>query len=305
MRKIIFEWMGYEENISNSLKLNFPNTTFTKDKFNTEIAKGYEIISIFVDSYISNDNIDFLVNNGLKGIAIRAAGTDMIDYEYAKSKGVTVMRVANYSPESIAEYAFTLLLMVIRKLNIGVNNFRERGEMQEIGFTLKGKTIGIYGFGRIGKEVARISAGFGMDVIFFDKYVSEEDGVRKVNSLEKLVSTCNILSIHAPLNDNTRYTINSDLLSYANNDLIIINTARGDIVDSNAVIDALKSGRIAGLGIDVWDSGNTDDLFDERLTGLSVVQTNHVAFITKEAIQEILIQTIENISLNPRVENVL
>jgi phosphoglycerate dehydrogenase-like enzyme len=124
-----------------------------------------------------------------------------------------------------------------------------------MGRTLHGKILGIYGVGRIGSIVAEIAKGFGMQIVFFDKFVESLEGTKKVNSLSELVGQIDFLSIHVPLTDETRYSINSEVLNSAKQGMVLINTSRGDVVDSNALVAALDSGKLSGAGVDVWDSG--------------------------------------------------
>ncbi len=295
---IFFEWAEYEESVNNDIKLDFSQAELVSDRFSLDKALGKEVISIFVDSKISDDDLRRLKESGTKKIAVRSVGTDMLNIELAKEVGLNVFRIASYSPESIAEHVYALLLGLVRKLNVQ----RELHEKEmhtrtarEMGRTLHGKILGIYGVGRIGSIVAEIAKGFGMQIVFFDKFVESLEGTKKVNSLSELVGQVDFLSIHVPLTDETRYSINSEVLNSAKQGMVLINTSRGDVVDSNALVAALDSGKLSGAGVDVWDSGVVDDRFDQRLLRDNVIQTQHVAFFTYEAVKEILEQTWQNI----------
>ncbi len=174
---------------------------------------------------------------------------------------------------------------------------------KDMGRTLNSKTIGIYGVGRIGSVVAKIAQGFGMQVLFFDRFVESVPNADKVDSLIALVKASDFLSIHVPLTDETRYSVNDEVLANAKNGMVLINTSRGDVVEPESIIHALDTGKLSAAGLDVWDSGKVDDLFDKRLLRDNVIQTQHVAFFTYEAVKEILEQTWQNIWGEPIEKN--
>lgn len=309
MSAVFFEWQQYEQMVMDQFGLSLPDDVeLVSDQFNLEHALGHEQISIFVDSKISQQDLEQLVEAGCKQILIRAAGFDMLDINAAKQLGIEVCRVASYSPESIAEYVFALLLTVVRKLNVERRLHEQKQNVREVssmGTTLAGKTLGLYGIGKIGAVVAQIAQGFGMQVQFFDKFVDSFDQAQKVTSLAELFGVSDVVSIHVPLTDETKYSVSAEILTGAKPGLVLINTSRGDIVDSNAVIAALDAGKLSGMGVDVWDSGQQDDLFDERLLRDNVIQTHHIAFFTAEAVMSILKQTIDSLAGNPAEANVL
>ncbi len=297
-KTIVFEWSDYEQSVYTKENLDWDSARFEPGKFDLHMAEGYPCVSIFVDSKITNQQLDDLARNGTRYIAIRSAGFDMLDVEYAKNIGIGIYHVASYSPESIAEHAFALILNLVRKLNVERRHHAELETIrtiQSMGFTLHGKRIGLYGVGRIGSVMAKIADGFGMQVGFYDKFVDKIPAATKLNSLPDLFSLCDVVSIHVPLTAETKQSVNWEIISKAKPGLILINTARGDIVDSKAVIKGLDQGILGGLGADVWDSGKVDDLFDPRLFRDNVIQTHHVAFFTYEAVAEILQQTIANL----------
>lgn len=304
---IVFEWTDFEQYVFAKEEMRW-SARFETGKFDMQKAKGYPNISIFIDSKISNKELDELARNGTRYIAIRGAGHDMLDVEYAKTIGIGVYFVASYSPESIAEHAFALLLNLVRKLNIERKHhahLQHIRTIQSMGTTLKGKRIGLYGVGRIGSVMAKIADGFGMEVGFYDKYVDVLPAATKLNSLNELFQQCDIVSIHVPLTPETSHSINSEIFEQAKPGLILINTARGDIVDPQAVLHALDKGIISGLGVDVWDSGKIDDKFDSRLYRDNVIQTHHIAFFTYEAVRELIKQTILNLQGEGDQRNIL
>lgn len=307
MKSIFFEWQDYESLIAKEYNLDLNEIKTTSGKFNLDEASGFEIISIFVDSRISNEDLKNLKDSGCKKILLRCAGFNMLDPEFAKSLGLEVYRVASYSPESIAEFVFALLLNLIRRLNLQrrLHNTMSNGRtIDAMGFTLRGKTIGIHGYGKIGREVANIARnGFKMNVIFFDPFVPESNGEElKVNSLEELYEKSDVVSVHMPLNKDTENSVNIELLSRIKDTFVLINTSRGGIVDNSAVIETLKSKKHFFFGTDVW--GN-DDKFDDRLLVDHVFQADHIAFFTKEAVQSILEQTLDSLKGNAAKENIL
>ncbi len=308
MKTIVFEWSDYEQLVAGQSQIDLQADIFTSQLFDLKQAQGYENICVFVHSKLGESDILALAQSGTKRIVVRAAGFNNIDLKAAKMAGIEVCRVASYSPASVAEHVFALLLNLARKLNIERAKHvagDEKVTVSSLGMRLMGKTIGLYGMGKIGQEVARIAHGFGMKVRFFDPIVSSLPGVEKVNSLEELVSDIDVLSVHVPLTAETENSVDSKLISLATRSLYLINVARGGILDSTAVKAALAEGKIVGLGIDVWREGDIEDNFSPELLTPNVIQTDHIAFLTYESVQEILLQTRENLLGKPREENIL
>lgn len=309
MSSIFFDWHDFEQSVVEKYQLQLPEgATFVTEPFSIDKALGQENVSIFVDSKISNVELDQLQQSGCQRILLRSAGFNMLDVEYAKSLGLKVFRVASYSPESIAEHVFALLLSIVRNLNVERDK-HEKGinkrTIDSMGYTLQGKTMGIYGIGKIGSAVFRIAQGFGMKLLFFDKYVDEYEGATKLNSLKELFEQSDVVSIHVPLTDETRYSVNDEVFGCIKRKLVLVNTSRGDVVEPEAVISALDTGKLFGLGVDVWDSGDIDDKFDSRLLRDNVMQTQHIAFFTEEAVQSILEQTLASLADQAAEQNVL
>lgn len=304
---IVFEWHDFEASIYQQLGLGW-NAEFVPDKFNLDKAKGHKVVSVFVQSQIADSELQELKQSGCEIIAIRAAGFDKVNAEFAKSIGLKVFRVASYSPESVAEHVFALLLSLARKLNVERHKQEHLDQhltIQSLGMVLKGKKLGLYGMGRIGKEVVRIALGFGMQVFFVDPFVNEYAGAQKLNDLKQLFADMDIVSVHVPAIPETKESVNADVLAVSTKPIILINVSRGIILQDDAVVAALDSGRISALGVDVWHDGQVEDKFDSRLIRDNVVQTDHIAFLTAEAVTEILRQTEENIAGAARQENVL
>lgn len=307
MDTVFFEWSDFEQKILEQSKLNLPlNTKFFADKFNISNAIGFKNISIFVDSKITNEELLELKQAGTQKILLRCAGFNMLDCNYAKEIGIEVFRVASYSPESIAEFVFALILMLARNLNLQQElhtQFKNQRSINAMGFTLKGKTLGLHGYGKIGKEVADIARnGFKMNVQFFDPFVKDEQPDKQLNSLEELYLTSDIISIHVPLITETKGIVNAALLSNVKERFMLINTSRGEIVNSVDIENLIRSKKIDFFGTDVWQS---DDKFDPDLLIDNTFQSYHVAFFTEEAVLSILNQTIENLNGSAKKENII
>jgi D-lactate dehydrogenase len=300
MKKIVFfEFTELENQI---LKENIQITegldiTFLTEKFHISLVPdNTQAISIFVDSHIYHTDLIQLKKKGVKHIALRCSGFDMLDTSYASKLNIDVTRVPSYSPQSIAEYVFAVLLNLVRKLNyqrkLHESNISIRDEYS-LGFTLKDKVLGLHGCGEIGKYVGRIAKlGFGMKVRYFDPFV-ENNEFEKVTDLKTLYSTCDFVSIHTALNDSTRNCVNMSLLSLTQKRFILINSARGNIVNSNDIIEMLSDeSREFYFGCDVWGD---NDLFDERLLRDDSIQTFHTGYLTQEALKEILLVTFNSL----------
>jgi len=282
-------------------------------------AEDVDTLCVFVKSEVTREVID--VYPHLKHIATRSTGTDHIDVEYAKEKGVAVSRVPGYGEQTVAEFAFALLLTLSRKIFDAYHQVREQGDYSFThlrGFDLYKKTFGVVGTGRIGAHAARIARGFGMDVIAYDVHpdrkLAEDVGFTYSETLEDLLERADVVSLHVPYLPTTHHMFNADTIPKMKRGAYLINTARGELVDTTELIRALKSGAIAGAGLDVLEGER--DLKEEAelvmgdckevdvqtlLEGHvlidmpNVVVTPHIAFYTKEAEREIIDTTIENI----------
>ena len=296
--------------------------SFCEEKLNTkniQLAKDSEIISTFINSEINKEIIDQLPN--LKFIATRSTGFDHIDVNYCKEKGIQVSNVPSYGSRTVAEFAFSLLLSISRKVGIAQRRVCEENNFSQVGFegfNLFGKTIGIIGTGKIGKNSIRIAKGFGMRVLATDLYPDDnfKDEVDiEYEPLDELLSGSDIVTIHAPYNETTFHLINKDNIKQFKKGAYLINTARGEIVETEALVNGLKDGTLAGAGLDVLESERklkkeTEFLAsgeaseeDKKILGLNhelikmtnVIVTPHIAFYTKEAVAEILKTTADNL----------
>lgn len=266
---------------------------------NIDSAKDADIISVFVNSMVTKEIIDALPN--LKMITTRSTGFDHIDTAYAKEKGIVVSNVPAYGSVTVAEFAFALILELSRKVHISNRLMRNDPNFsfkKVRGFDLFGKTIGVVGTGKIGKNVIKIAKGFGMNVIAFDMF-PDQNFAKEQNfsyeSLNGLLEKSDIITIHTPYTKETHHLINKDNVKSIKKGAYFINTARGEIVENEALLFGLKENILAGVGLDVWE-GERDGAGKDILEFENVVATAHIAFCTTEAENEILRVTMDNIS---------
>ncbi|WP_296381582.1 2-hydroxyacid dehydrogenase [Winogradskyella sp.] len=290
--------------------------TFIKDALSSETAMkavGFEAISIFSADEACFITIEKLKDFGVKYIALRSVGYDNVNLRAASRLGIKVANVPSYSPFAIAEHTVALLLALNRKLiesnlRVNRNNFNLNNL---VGFDLNKKTIGIIGTGRIGAVMSKIMYGFGCTLLGYDIEENnnlKEDYNLRYTSLKELCEQADVISLHVPLNAETHQLINEDLISDMKDGVIIINTARGSVINTEHVIDGLKNGKIGALGIDVFENekgiffkDNSQDIpSDELLIILNafpnVLITGHHAFLTDEALTNIAETTIFNLN---------
>lgn len=269
----------------------------------TSLAKGYDAVCVFVNDKVNAEVIHQLKAHGIRFIALRCAGFNNVDLVAAKEAGLHVCRVPAYSPEAVAEHAAALILTLNRKTHKAYNRVREQNFALQglMGFDLHGKTVGVVGTGKIGQAFCRIMLGFGCRVLAFDVIANrdmEAIGVAYVPLIE-LLQQSDIVSLHTPLNDQTRHLINNDTIEFLKPGVMLINTSRGALIDTAAIVGALKSCHIGALGIDVYEqeehlffrdlSGNIieDDTIQRLMSFPNVLVTAHQAFFTKEALDQI------------------
>lgn len=271
------------------------------------MAKGCDAVCAFVNDSIDKATINTLCDGGTKIIAMRSAGYSNIDLKAANGK-ITVVRVPAYSPYAVAEHAMALLLSLNRKIHrayIRVRdfNFNIAGFT---GFDLHGKTAGVIGTGKIGRAFIDICHGFGMNVLAYDPY-PVKDADFTYTDLDTLYAGSDVISLHCPLTDKNRRMLDSKAFSKMKKDVFIINTSRGALIDSTALLDALNNGTIRGAGLDVYeeegdfffeDMSDTiikDDVLALLISRPNVLLTSHQAFLTREALRNIAVTTLENL----------
>ncbi|KAF9010741.1 hypothetical protein BDQ17DRAFT_1346840 [Cyathus striatus] len=283
------------------------------EKSTAMLATGHEAVCLFVNDTCDAEVLEELYEYGVKYVVLRCAGYNNVDLQKAKELGIKVARVPAYSPEAVAEFTVGMLLTVVRKYHKAYNRVREGNFLLDdlLGFNLSGKTVGIIGTGKIGLLTGRILAnGFNCKVIAYDPYPSsmaKDHGMSYVDHLDELFKVSDIISLHCPLMPSTEYLINDDSLAKMKKGVVLINTSRGALIDTYALVRSLKTGHVAAVGLDVVEREHTyffadssskvihDDTFARLLTFYNVVMTGHQAFLTKEALGNIAGTTIRNL----------
>lgn len=291
-------------------ELIFHSVPITQNTF--MLAQDCVAICCFVNDHLNAYLLQKLADVGVKLIALRCAGFNQIDVDAARKLGIVVARVPEYSPHAIAEHALGLILMLNRNLHRAYNRVRENDFSLTglLGFDLVHKTVGVIGTGKIGQVFAQIMQGLGCKVIAYDPFPAEalmSKGIAYL-SLNELCASADIISIHCPLTQHNRHMINAEAIAQMKNGVMLINTGRGGLIDTVAVIAALKSRKIGYLGLDVYEEESDlffenysnqllqDDVFARLLTFPNVVITGHQAFFTREAMATICKVTIQNIT---------
>ncbi|WP_448682284.1 2-hydroxyacid dehydrogenase [Pseudomonas nicosulfuronedens] len=316
MRIILFSNQTYDRdsflaaNHGHGLELHFQQAQLREDT--VALAMGFEVVCPFVNDDLSRPVLEHLAAGGTKLIALRSAGYNHVDLAAAQALGLAVVRVPAYSPHAVAEHGVGLVLALCRHLHRAYNRTRE-GDFSLhglTGFDLHGRTVGIIGSGQIGEVFARIMSGFGCHILAYDPYPNraiEALGGRFVE-LDELLAQSDIISLHCPLNEATQHLINADSLERMKRGAMLINTGRGALVDTPALIEALKSGQLGYLGLDVYeeeadiffadrsDQPLQDDVLARLLTFPNVIITAHQAFLTREALAGIAETTLANIA---------
>ena len=315
MRTAIFSAKNYERMLLDELNAGHEHELVYFETLlgpgTASLAAGFPAVSVFVNDSVGADVLKHLAAGGTKLVATRSTGFNHIDLEAAKDLGVRVVRVTHYSPNSVAEFAVGLLLALNRKIHRAYNRTREGNfELDGLmGFDLVGRTVAVIGTGKIGTIFARIMAGFGCTVLGFDVHRSPEFeslGGRYVEA--EGVEEADIISLHCPLTPETHHIVNARTLARVKQGTLLINTSRGGLVDTEAAIEALKSGQLGGMAIDVYeqeanlffkDLSSTvipDDVIQRLVSFPNVILTGHQAFFTREALGTILETTLASIS---------
>lgn len=289
------------------------------DTSTAQLSQGYPAVLAFVNDLLDAETLGILRSQGTKLVALRSAGFKNVDLVAARRLGLHVVRVPSYSPHCVAEHVFALLLALVRHIPQAYTRVRDGNFSVERlgGFELHGKTFAIVGTGRIGRAVACIAYGFGCKLVAYDTKPApiEETGVPITYlSLAETAAQADFLSLHAPLTPATLHMINADLLAKMKSGAILINTGRGALVDTNALIAALKAGRLGGVGLDVYeqeenlfysdfsDKSLTDDVLTRLLMFHNVLITSHMGFLTREALAEIAETTLDSLTAFARHE---
>jgi len=293
-----------------SIEWRFLEFRLTRDTAPT--AMGAQAVCVFVNDHLDRPCLEALAAQGVKLVALRCTGFNNVDLAAARELNMAVTRVAVYSPYAVAEHAVALLLTLNRKVHRAFTRVRELNFSLNglVGFDLHGKTAGILGTGKIGCIVAQILGGFGMKVLAFDLFPNREwaarHGVEYVDAFS-LARRSDVVSLHIPLTPETRHIIRRETLDLMKTGAILINVSRGALIDTTALIESLKSGRLGGVALDVYEeeegiffedlSGQVlhDDELARLLTFPNVLITSHQAFLTREALADIARTTVANL----------
>ncbi|KAL7933023.1 hypothetical protein V8C35DRAFT_306073 [Trichoderma chlorosporum] len=274
------------------------------------LAKGADAICAFVNDTLSPPVIEALAREGVKAILLRCAGFNHVDLVAAEKAGIMVANVPSYSPEAVAEFAVALIQTLNRKTHRAYNRAREGNFALDglMGRTLFGKTVGFIGTGKIGVATARIMKGFGCRILAYDPFPAPAfGGIGEYKSLDEVLAESDVVSLHCPLMDSTRKIISEEAIAKMKPGAMLINTSRGGLVDTRAVIRALKTQHLSGVALDVYEGEGSlfyedhsgeiihDDVLMRLMTFHNVIVTGHQAFFTEEALMEIADCTLRNI----------
>lgn len=298
--KIWFEPMGKDY----GYEIHFIELPFNEET--VSLAAGHDAVCIFVNDSVSAGMIDQMCDMKIRALLLRSAGFNHVDIGAARGR-IPVLRVPSYSPESVAEYAMAMLLTVnrythkaynrTRDFNMNINGF--------IGTDLNHKVAGVIGTGKIGQAMIRIFKGFNMQVLAYDPYPNANLDV-KYTALPELLQKADFISLHCPLTAETKHIINRETIAQMKDGVYLVNTSRGALVDTEALIEALKNRKFGGVGLDVYEEEeglfyedkSSDIMQDENLARLmtfpNVLVTSHMGFLTVEAMQAIATETLEN-----------
>lgn len=323
MRIAIFSSKPYDKRTLSIFSAVIPELEFSyfESRLSEEtmsLASGFDAVCCFVNDDVNNKVIRYLAKEDITAIVLRCAGFNNVDLPAAKAAGINVYHVPDYSPTSVAEHAVALIMTLTRKTHIAYHRVKEGNFALEglLGFNLQGKKVGCIGTGRIGQAFCRIMKGFGCDVLCYDispNNMLVDLGCRYTD-LETLYNESDIISLHCPLNASSHHLINKKSLAKMKDGVMIINTSRGALVNAQEAIDALYTGKIGYLGLDVYEQENKiffedmsshiiqDSVFQLMLTFPNVVVTGHQGFFTQEALEHIAKTTIDNLNKHRKGE---
>lgn len=272
------------------------------------LAEGYDAVCVFVNDDINKTVIDELVKMNVKLIALRCAGYNNVDVEYAYGK-IHIVRVPAYSPYAVAEHAMALLLTSIRRIHKAYIRTRDFNFSLNgmTGFDLHGKTVGVVGTGKIGRIFIDICRGFGMHVIAYDKFPAKDSGIEYV-SIDELWERSDIISFHCPLTDENYHMVDAETIGKMKKGVVLINTSRGALIDSEALLEGIKMRKVGAACLDVYEEESNvffhdysnhivdDDTLARLISMPNVIVTSHQAFLTEEALTNIADTTLQNVA---------
>ena len=300
-----YDIASFEQYKSHNIDFKFFETRLNEDT--ASLCRGFDVACVFVNDDVNNAVIETLCACGVKLIALRCAGFNNVDIKYAEGK-ITVVRVPAYSPYAVAEHAMALLLTHVR--NTHKAYIRTKGYNFSLaglcGFDLHGKTVGVVGTGKIGRIFIDICRGFGMNVLAYDKFRKNDDDT-EYTTLENLFRSSDIISLHCPLTEDTYHMINENSMRTMKKGVVIINTSRGALINTKDLIEGIKSKKVGGACLDVYEEeadvfyeDNSSDIIDDDTLAVllsmpNVLITSHQAFLTEEALANIAETTVNNV----------
>ncbi|MCX9155666.1 2-hydroxyacid dehydrogenase [Niveibacterium sp. 24ML] len=317
MRIAVFDTHPYDERALNEANAaGAHELEFFEERLHSktaDLAHGFDAVCPFINCRLTDKVLTKLAGFGVKLVALRAAGFNGIDIAAAARLGIKVVRVPAYSPEAVAEHNFALLLTLIRKTHRAYNRVRDQNFSLDglEGFNLHGRTYGALGAGRIGQAALRIAKGFGCKLLAYDPYENPAAAAEvgfEYASLDRVLAEADILSLHLPLSEQSHHLINAESIAKMKRGVVIANTSRGGLIDTQALIDGLKSGQVGGVGLDVYeqeegvffhdlsDQPLQDDTLARLMTFPNVLITSHQGFLTREALVAIATTTLQNVS---------
>ncbi|MBA4686606.1 MAG: 2-hydroxyacid dehydrogenase [Candidatus Galacturonibacter soehngenii] len=313
MKIAFFGTKEYDKKIFNQILPEYKHEIkFFRPKLSPEtaiMAQSYDAVCGFVNDIISKETLQILAYNNVKLLLLRCAGYNNVDLEAAKENQITVLNVPSYSPEAVAEHTMALVLSANRKIHKSYNRIKENNFSLEglNGINLHGKVAGIIGTGKIGIAFAKICSGFGMKVVGFDQFKNPDvKGLIEYVELDELLETADLISLHCPLMESTRYIINKSTIEKMKDGVILVNTSRGGLIKTEDLINGIKANKFSAVGLDVFEE-ETNLVFDDHSTDIlntttvarltsfpNVVVTSHQGFFTNEALNSIARTTLNN-----------
>lgn len=315
MRVMVFSCKSYDESFltaaNHAGRHDLVFQPARLDEITASLARGFDAVCVFVNDRVNRAVIDSLVDGGVRCVALRCAGFNQVDVAYAKERGLALARVPAYSPHAVAEHAAALLLALNRHLHKAYNRVREGNfELHGLmGFDLVGKTVTVVGTGKIGAVFCRIMNGFCCRVLAVDQYQNPQAlalGAEYL-ALEDALPQSDVISLHCPLTEQTHHLIDAGAISRMKPGVLLVNTGRGALVDTHALVEGLKTGVLGGLALDVYEEEEklffadhsheiiSDDVFMRLTTFPNVLITGHQAFFTREALAQIAEVTLGNL----------
>ncbi len=288
------------------ISIDYLKTDISKNT--VRLAEGYEAVCVFVASDVNAEIIDELSKRGVKLILLRCAGFNNVDIQRAREKGITVLRVPNYSPEAIAEHSLALAFAVNRHIHKAYIKVRENNFslMGLTGMNLCGKVAGIVGTGKIGAAMCRACHGIGMEVLAFDKFENPSLDFVRYTGLDELLRKSDLISLHCPLTEETYHMIDLEAIEKMKDGVLLINTSRGALISTEDLIKGIRRHKFSGVGLDVYEEeqenvfeNREDDILNTSVTARllsfpNVIVTSHQGFLTHEALEKISLVTLEN-----------